>query len=206
MEVRRSTLREAMSRYTTEQRTQEIMKILEPLFCMCERDQFLYGFNPELPQGIQTHIAFLTNRPCVGVEGVAESGIPKHLVTSQHNSNFISRTRVRLYQRLRNSVDPMKNINLTFDLRLSFGNRFRNDLPINLWNQLWESIRFWLLCEIGGKEFKKEAHALEHIVRLCTGGAIVFDEKPTETTVMLVVKAKMTSGTERYRLRPTKRP
>lgn len=200
-EVTRSVLFKTLLLHITEERAKEIMRILEPLFCMCAYERFFYGCNPIIPDEIRASIEFLTKRPCVGIECIAESVIPQRLLISLQNSNFITRTRMNLDLRLRSSLTETITFNLTYDLRYSFGTRLLTVLPSNLWNQLWESVRYWLLCEVAGKKFEQEAAALEQIVRLCAGGNILFDVKPTEPTIAHIVNAKTSTTNMRYRTR-----
>lgn len=199
-EVRRSILRDALRRHITLRRTEEIMEILSPLFYMCERGLYFYGQNSCVPDEIHTSIALLTNRPCSGIEGIAESMIPLKLVTSLQNSNFVSRTRAHLQQKLTSSLETNAYHNFVIDFRLSFGERLQKVLPQNLWSQLWETIQFWLLSEIN-ETFKVESNAFEQVAQLCVNGSILFDTKPTEPTIMLIVNAKTAPITKRFHTR-----
>lgn len=199
IEVRRSALRDALLRNTTEERTREMMRILEPLFCMCAHDRFFYDRRPELPPEIHTSIAFLMNRPCDGTEFIAESVVPLRLMSAIQNTSFITYVRQCLEQRLKASLNETTSFNLAYDLRFSFGNRLLNDLPSNLWHQLWEIVRYWLLCEVAGKPFRKEALALEQMVRLCAAGNLAFGTKPSAPTILYLVNAKTAPPNTRFR-------
>lgn len=200
-EVKRSILFKALLLHVTEERAKDIMKILEPLFRMCAHEQFFYGHNPNVPAEFHTAIEFLTERPCVGIECIAESIIPQRLLISLQNSNFITRTRLNLERRLELTLTETLRFNLTYDLRYSFGTRLLTVLPNNLWNQLWESVRYWLLCEVAGKKFEQEAAALEQIVQMCANGYIPFDFNPVRSNIAHIVNAKTSTTNAHYRTR-----
>lgn len=201
MEIRRSNLRNALLRRISTERVQEIMKILEPLFLMCEQNRFCYGYMDPLPEDIHVTIEFLTERPCVGIECIGKSMIPHRLTTCLQDSNFIVRLRRHLDQRLCDALGDTERVNLYYDFRFGFGERLFHVLPTNLWNQLWETVRYWIFCEFAGAPFEKEASALEQIVRLSAGGYIMFDVKPTDPTIAFIINSEIAAPGQRYRLR-----
>ena len=198
-EVERSALQRALKRHTTDEHAKELMDILEPLYRMCAYEHFFYGHSTDIPEEIPEAIELLTQHPCSGIEFVAESIIPARLIRTPQNSNFIRRTRLCLEQRVVSYISVTHAFNLNYDMRYSFGTRLQSKLPGNLWNQLWESIRYWLLCEIAGDAYKQEADALRKIVRMCVGGNIIFDQKPNDPRITYVVNAKDPAPDTRFR-------
>jgi hypothetical protein len=201
MEVKRSNVRDALRSRVSAERAQEIMMILEPLFLMCEQNRFFYGHADLVPQDIHATIEFLTKRPCVGVEYIGKSMIPQRLITCLQDTNFVVRLRRSLDMRLCKVLGDTNRANLYFDLRIGFGERLLHELPFNLWNQLWETVRCWIFCEVAGSLFEKEAVALEQIVRLLSGGYIVFDVKPTDPAIAFIVNQETSPPNQRYRSR-----
>ncbi|MCX6714923.1 MAG: hypothetical protein NTX72_03845 [Candidatus Uhrbacteria bacterium] len=201
MEVRQSTLRDMLLRHLTPERVIEIMTILEPLYAMCTRERFFYGHVECFPSEIHKHIQFLTQRPCDGIEFLAESVIPQRLLISVQNTNISVRSRSHMQTKLFATLGIIQVHNFDFDFRFSFGNRLMHVLPQNLWNQLWETVRYWLLCEIALKPFKKEAAALQQMVCLCASGYIPFDFNPIKPTIAHIVNEKTSTTNMRYRTR-----
>lgn len=201
MDVHRSSLSETLLLHLPLERVKEIMMILEPLYFMCGHNCFAYrnGLCPSAE--IQEAIQFLTKQPCVGIEFIAESVIPQRFLISSQNSNFIARTRTHLHQKLHATLGSIKIKNLGYDLRISFGDRMMHVLPQNLWNQLWETVCYWLQCEIAGMAFEREAKALEQIVRLCASGYIVFDMNPRDPSIAVIVNTVQSTTNQRYRSR-----
>lgn len=200
-EVRPITLRNTLLRYLTPERVKEIMAILEPLYAMCTRERFFYGHVECFPSEIHKHIQFLTRKPCDGIEFLAESVIPQRFLISVQNTNLIVQSRIHFQKRLFTTLGMVKVHNFDFDFRLSFGNRLMHALPQNLWNQLWETVRYWLLCEIALKPFEKEATALQHMVCICANGYIPFEYNPIRPTMAHIVNAKNSATGMRYRTR-----
>lgn len=189
MDVQRFQLQQALRRHLSLDETLGIMTVLEPLFRMCTLNRFFYGNNSDLPEQIIESVATLSQHPYESIEGIALSVMPPRLLQGTQLSNFSLRIRRQSAPKIQNVVSYAHEKCLSIDICLSFGDRLLGVLPHNLWIQLWEIVRLWLLCEIGKPHLAREADAYKKVVQLCMRGSLPYDSKPKMPNTLLVIDA-----------------
>ena len=116
--VNRRSLSEALLRYLTQERTNEIMLTLEPLFIRCAHHQYTFGDPAFIEQCDARYVTFLANRACLELEPMSEHIIPHAMKTSVQPSNFLAKFKSQMGGRIESEIAPGRAKNLLIDIRL----------------------------------------------------------------------------------------
>ena len=194
-------LRESLLRRLPNDRVFQILEVLRPIYLLCEQHPFPFGDRTTIPAGLSYHIQTIIQLPCTRVDPIPRTYIPQRLLTGLQSTSLVTRTKFHLMPTLLSTIDQASMSNITYDFMQGFGFRPPGVLPPTLWIHIWNMVLLWVFAEIAGDKLEKEAASLEYVARLISSGYIVFDFKPSDKHVALVVCSALPNEEQTYRFR-----